>query len=848
MRKIIKKQLMDFVQTLKETNTLIQNKFNEMTDEKDRSLEEDFLKTLTIVQQSVIEAGELIEKNEGNGTPAVCILENYCEQLYELSNEKDCEKANDILKNMVELTEKEESEISKFQSELEIVFMPYKASMWDCMESIWIAASKDKQCKCSVVPIPYFDRTEDGSLGEAHYEAELLPANIPVIAFSDYNFAENRPDIIYIHNPYDSGNRVTSVHPAFYSEELKKYTDMLVYIPYYITSGELPKSHALLPAYIYADKIIAQSDCMAMGIDKRIPREKILSIGSPKAERMIKFEVEKQKLKDNCIPKEWKEKIGNKKVVFYNTSISSLLEGKEERLDKIEELFKTAAKRDDIVILWREHPLLEATLNSMCPNLKKRFDNLRRDFIKSGIGIIDKTADVEISAAISDAYVGESSSSIVDLMRVVNKPRFLQGKKVYYQPTTDEIASDRTLSVCKSGEDFWFVSYRLQMLCKWNMNSKKTEVVAEVPDMPYVSYFQYVQIVNYKNKLILVPQRANSLCVYDIETGKFEKHYFKDELADNCFGKAYVYEHYVFLIPMDYPAIVKFDVTTGEFCYYDKCIHEILETMGENHTGSPFAWGVSRYEDELFIASIWENCILIFNLKNQNYRIVRVGDKNNKYRGMVSDKDYSWLILCDSQKVVRWERNTGEIKEYTDFPQDFVSGSIPFKNIVGFEDELYLIPCNANHICKLDKSTGKITYAQFELPYTEGTYKSEYYMKTGVYYDFASRISDREFVMMSLYDDSFIIADIITKKCKVIPLRIDDYMYYVAKKSTNDNYEIGECEGNTLSEYFEMVAKDVFGANNRKKVSINYKKELHIGEDIHNEIKKCVLVKCESNH
>ncbi|MCM1237294.1 MAG: hypothetical protein NC489_45075 [Ruminococcus flavefaciens] len=47
-----------------------------------------------------------------------------------------------------------------------------------------------------------------------------------------------KPDIIYFHNPYDNWNLVTSVGPRFYSSNLKKYTEKLVYIPYFIL-GEI---------------------------------------------------------------------------------------------------------------------------------------------------------------------------------------------------------------------------------------------------------------------------------------------------------------------------------------------------------------------------------------------------------------------------------------------------------------------------------------------------------------------------------------------------------------------------------------------------------------------------------
>ena len=114
----------------------------------------------------------------------------------------------------------------------EIVFMPYKASMWDSLESVWKAADADPECDAYVVPIPYYDRNPDHSFGEFHYEGGEYPDYVPVTHYNNYDISKRRPDVIYIHNPYDDCNYVTSVDPRFYSRELKKYTDKLVYIPY----------------------------------------------------------------------------------------------------------------------------------------------------------------------------------------------------------------------------------------------------------------------------------------------------------------------------------------------------------------------------------------------------------------------------------------------------------------------------------------------------------------------------------------------------------------------------------------------------------------------------------------
>ena len=50
------------------------------------------------------------------------------------------------------------------RQKLEIAFMPYKASMFDSLESIYRVAKDDPDCSVSVVPVPYYDYTPDKQL------------------------------------------------------------------------------------------------------------------------------------------------------------------------------------------------------------------------------------------------------------------------------------------------------------------------------------------------------------------------------------------------------------------------------------------------------------------------------------------------------------------------------------------------------------------------------------------------------------------------------------------------------------------------------------------------------------
>ena len=276
---------------------------------------------LTLMEQcqdSAIQIGGMIESTEGEGFATVGLLENYCEllyQTYEIIRQGQPVNEGKVYKSLRrELIRIENSVKNDIPVRASVLFLPYKASMWDSLESIWKAADADPDCDAYVVPIPYFDKNPDGSFSRMHYEGEQYPDYVPVISLETYDLAAERPDVIYIHNPYDQCNHVTSVHPRFYARELKNFTDQLVYIPYFILNEVDPdnqkavdnmKHFCFVPGTIYADRVVVQSEDMRhvyineyikaakeMGlpgehVDRKFLEKKFLGLGSPKIDKVL---------------------------------------------------------------------------------------------------------------------------------------------------------------------------------------------------------------------------------------------------------------------------------------------------------------------------------------------------------------------------------------------------------------------------------------------------------------------------------------------------------------------------------------------------------------------------------
>ena len=268
MRKIQKQQAEELVRQMEEAHDQIREYMKQNNIQSAMELLED-------CQSGAISLGTLIENTEGEGHPIVSLLEEYCELTYQIH--EDLAEGTELNANKPykQLKQKLIKILNGIKNDIKIryeaVFLPYKASMWDSLESVWRAADADPDCDACVIPIPYYDKNPDGSFREMHYEGNDYPDYVPVTWYEDYDFAERQPDMIFIHNPYDEYNLTTSVHPFFYARNLKKYTDKLIYVPCF-PLDEIARDdwkswynmryYVSMPGPVHADQVMVHSEWM----------------------------------------------------------------------------------------------------------------------------------------------------------------------------------------------------------------------------------------------------------------------------------------------------------------------------------------------------------------------------------------------------------------------------------------------------------------------------------------------------------------------------------------------------------------------------------------------------------
>lgn len=438
--------------TLESIRVLCSRLNEELTDEMR-------LQILTSCQEAVIALGEKLENSTNpidirsiGNMQIIKKLENFCEIAYQCSQE--CTPKQIVA--MKELIAEVSIALDNIPRTYRVVFLPYKVAMWDSLESIWKCFAADERCETSVVPIPYFEANRRLNQWDTCYEGDRYSKDVPVVFFQDYLLGDKRPDVVFVHNPFDDHNHVTMVHPAYHSQELKKHCGRLVYVPYYVNPGFLSENYNELPLLYRADHIVLQSERMKETCKNFPYYNRVLPFGSPLFDKVIRLHRESV-----TPPEEWGTDLTGKTRLLLNTTLTDFLESGEKLMEKLYRFFEVVAKKEDLVIVWRPHPLMEATVKAMRPQFIEKYQELVDYFNNNHIGVFDRTGDVSRAVAATDAYIGSYYSSIIGLFEVCDKPVFRFDSKKNYDPG---FVPDRRRAAAKdafkmNGEFDFFGSY-----------------------------------------------------------------------------------------------------------------------------------------------------------------------------------------------------------------------------------------------------------------------------------------------------------------------------------------------------------------------------------------------------
>ncbi len=638
---------------------------------------------------------------------------------------------SELLQFMMMQTQKENA----FKKE--IFFLPYKASMWDSLESVWKAADKDKEhCIAYVMPIPYADLTPEHTVAEWHCERDQFPKDVPTVKWEDFNLKEIHPDVIFIHNPYDGNNYVTSVESRYYSSVLKDQTDKLVYIPYFVLAepeldGKSEEEIEIIeegiehfittPAVLNAHQVIVQSEAMRrvyvnvltrkMDItDRAFWEKRILGMGSPKFDK-----VAMTKKEELDIPDEWMKIIQKpdgswKKIVFYNTGLSAMLQHNEKMLVKIRQAFQTFQEnQDEVALLWRPHPLLQATLKSMRPELVEEYDRIVRRYKAEGWGIYDDSADMDRAVTLSDAYFGDGSS-VVQLYEQTGKPIYIQNPSHNQRPLFS-----RNISV-RDGGKAYLVDGHYGIIHEIDIEIGACKKQIPIPLQYITTVCSYVMVEDVGDKLIILPEQENNILEYDKTKREFrvaltleQKHSMS---SYSIFSSAIAFKGKRFFISYQQGEIVKYDEETDSYTLMETHWRVLQETLSKEEYQKHIESGWLGYalEDQniLMIPIVNTNIIMFLDMDTDSVCVQYLNDISNIQRITRYENDFYFLLT--SGRIVschytsgRFEDNTREI-----YSHNSATSAFPFYFLENIDERLVLLPGTCGKEITMNANDGTV--------------------------------------------------------------------------------------------------------------------------------------------
>ena len=417
---------------------------------------------LSVCQESAIQVGNLLEERLGEGVAPVAILEQYCELLYQIgeligqaAEQESAIDIADLEQVLAEITESFRLCVEQSVPKKRVLFLTYKADNWRAFDSVWRKEKEEVGTEVTVLPIPYYLRDAQGAKKEVYYEGNQYPDYLSIQDYQAYDIEKRHPDIIFIQSPYDSYNYTVSVAPQYYASVIKNYTDKLIYIPWFkadVPSEENQKARKVMdyycrmPGVVHADMTIVQSEAMRQayidyltefaGEDTRgIWESKIHGDGSPldDAERYEREQEREEYLRN--MPSNWKSMIyradgSRKKIILYGTNVATLMQHGGATIDKIRRSLKIFEEStEDVVLLWRPHPLFVQAVEKACPGRIEEYQSMVQNYQNQAWGIYDNTQDSELAIHVCDAYYGDSDS-LAHKCEVLKKPVMIENVDV----------------------------------------------------------------------------------------------------------------------------------------------------------------------------------------------------------------------------------------------------------------------------------------------------------------------------------------------------------------------------------------------------------------------------------
>lgn len=390
-----------------------------------------------------------------------------------------------------------------------------------------------------------------------------------------------------------------------------------------------------------------------------------------------------------------------KKVILLNTHLDNIINATDRVIDKLESIYYMFKKRDDIILLWRPHPLSISTIKSMHPELLSDYCKFVECLKNDPDVIYDDSADLNRAIAISDAYLGDYSSLVL-VYGVSGKPMMIM------EPMKNAVLKERVIWFTAGvifGEWIYFSAYYFNGFFKKSLTSGEIVFLGHFNTEALYAAHLHLYAFAYGDTCWFIPREGEYITLVNLRTMKMKAL----KLPSDCkvlegtvkFRNLIEDGNNVWLLPGGCDSVIKLDLIKELVTAY-----KILTDT--NYRFAMIESGARINKKTILMFSSQQNKFIELDIDTGRISEMNLKVPENSFSEIVFDGYNIWLIPKVHTAIVKWNLDDNSYTEFTNYPQGFEYKEVKFISSCYYKGMIWLLPAYGHSLIRLNPKNGEM--------------------------------------------------------------------------------------------------------------------------------------------
>lgn len=230
-------------------------------------------KLLLALQKLLMKMIEILSDIFSDDAPGIRRVNELTKYVFEIFSNPMPESCDNLMR---EVTETMNAIKADCRGNGDILFICLRDCWWPQIEDILkqvINKRTDAERRLRCIKIPLYSKTATGERGGCINRDDLISDDVMICKMDEYDISACRPSKIIIQFPFDGTDTALTIDEEYFSYNLKKYTEQLIYIPCF--DPDSPESDDMIakttlsilveqPATAFSDLIVVKDEKMKM--------------------------------------------------------------------------------------------------------------------------------------------------------------------------------------------------------------------------------------------------------------------------------------------------------------------------------------------------------------------------------------------------------------------------------------------------------------------------------------------------------------------------------------------------------------------------------------------------------